>query len=176
MVGVNPEVAHETMAGLSFLHGVAQALWAGKLFHIDLNGQRVGRYDQDFRFGAVGLKDAFFLVKLLEDSGYDGVRHFDARPLRVESNEGIWDFAAGCMHTYLALKERAAQWGSDADIRAAEADAKVPELALDTVGPYSPELAAELLAEQHDLEALGARECRNERLDQLAVDLILGLR
>jgi xylose isomerase len=176
MVGVNPEVAHETMAGLSFLHGVAQALWAGKLFHIDLNAQRIGRYDQDFRFGAVGLKDAFFLVKLLEDSGYDGARHFDARPLRVESEEGIWDFAAGCMRTYLALKEKAAQWGSDADIAAAEADAKVPELALDTVGPYSPELADELLAESHDLDALGARECRNERLDQLAIDLILGLR
>jgi xylose isomerase len=176
MVGVNPEVAHDTMAGLSFLHGVAQALWAGKLFHIDLNAQRIGRYDQDFRFGAVGLKDAFFLVKLLEDSGYDGARHFDARPLRVESQEGIWDFAAGCMRTYLALKQRAAQWGSDADIAAAEADAKVPELALDTIGPYSPERADELLAESHDLDALGARECRNERLDQLAIDLILGLR
>jgi xylose isomerase len=176
MVGVNPEVAHETMAGLSFLHGVAQALWAGKLFHIDLNAQRVGRYDQDFRFGAVGLKDAFFLVKLLEDSGYDGARHFDAKPLRLESQEGVWDFAAGCMRTYLALKERAARWGADADIVAAEADAKVPELALDTVGAYSPQLADELLAEQHDLDALGARECRNERLDQLAVDLILGLR
>jgi xylose isomerase len=176
MVGVNPEVAHDTMAGLSFLHGVAQALWAGKLFHIDLNAQRVGRYDQDFRFGAVGLKDAFFLVKLLEDSGYDGPRHFDAKPLRVEAQEGVWDFAAGCMRTYLALKERASRWGLDADIAAAEVDAKVAELALDTIGPYSPERADELLAEQHDLDALGARECGNERLDQLAVDLILGLR
>jgi xylose isomerase len=176
MVGVNPEVAHETMAGLSFLHGVAQALWAGKLFHIDLNAQRVGRYDQDFRFGAVGLKDAFFLVKLLEDSGYDGVRHFDAKPLRLEGEQGVWDFAAGCMRTYLALKERAARWGSDPDIAAAEAEVKVPELALETVGAYSRERADELLAEQHDLAALGARECRNERLDQLAVDLILGLR
>ena len=138
MVGVNPEVAHETMAGLSFLHGVAQALWAGKLFHIDLNGQRIGRYDQDFRFGAVGLKDGLFLVKLLEDSGYDGVRHFDARPLRVEGEEGIWDFAAGCMRTYLALKEtRRAHEASDAEIAAALEAAKVPELALDTIGPYS---------------------------------------
>jgi xylose isomerase len=176
MVGVNPEVAHETMAGLSFLHGVAQALWAGKLFHIDLNAQRVGRYDQDFRFGAVGLKDAFFLVKLLEDSGYDGPRHFDAKPLRVESQQGVWDFAAGCMRTYLALKESASRWGLDSDIAAAEVDAKVAELALDTVGPYSAERADELLAEAHDLDALGARECGNERLDQLAVDLILGLR
>jgi xylose isomerase len=176
MVGVNPEVAHETMAGLSFLHGVAQALWADKLFHIDLNAQRIGRYDQDFRFGAVGLKDAFFLVKLLEDAGYDGARHFDARPLRVESEEGIWDFASGCMRTYLALKERAAAWGSDADIRRAEEEAKVAELGQETVGAYSAEKVDELLAEQHDLDALGARECRNERVDQLAVDLILGLR
>jgi xylose isomerase len=176
MVGVNPEVAHETMAGLSFLHAVAQALWAGKLFHIDLNAQRIGRYDQDFRFGAVGLKDAFFLVKLLEESGYDGARHFDARPLRLESEEGIWDFAAGCMRTYLALKERAAAWSSDEEIQRAEREAKVPELSEATVGAYSREKVDELLAEQHDLDALGARETRNERLDQLAVDLILGLR
>ena len=176
MVGVNPEVAHETMAGLSFLHGVGQALWAGKLFHIDLNAQRIGRYDQDFRFGSVGLKDAFFLVKLLEDAGYDGARHFDARPLRVESEQGVWDFASGCMRTYLALKQAAARWSSDADIAQAEADAKVPELAEETVGRYSPEKVDELLAEQHDLDALGARECRNERLDQLAIDLVLGLR
>jgi xylose isomerase len=176
MVGVNPEVAHDTMAGLSFVHAVAQAIWAGKLFHIDLNAQRIGRYDQDFRFGAVGVKEAFFVVKLLEESGYDGPRHFDAKPLRLEGEQGIWEFAAGCMRTYLALKERAAQWAGDDEIRAAEAEAKVPELALDTVGPYSPERADELLAEQHDLAALGARECRNERLDQLAIDLILGLR
>jgi xylose isomerase len=176
MVGVNPEVAHDTMAGLSFLHGVAQALWAGKLFHIDLNAQRIGRYDQDFRFGAVGMKDAFFLVKLLEDSGYGGPRHFDARPLRVEYEQGIWDFAAGCMRTYLAFKEKAAQWREDAGIEEALADAKVPELGVETVGAYSRERVDELLAEQHDLDALGARECRNERVDQLAVDLILGLR
>ena len=175
MVGVNPEVAHETMAGLSFLHAVAQAQWAGKLFHIDLNGQRVGRYDQDFRFGAVGIKDAFFLVKLLEDSGYDGARHFDARPLRVESEEGIWDFAAGCMRTYLALKAKAEEWREDAGIQAALEEAKVPELGVETVGPYSRETVDELLAAQFDLDALGARETRNERLDQLSVELILGL-
>ena len=175
MVGVNPEVAHETMAGLSFLHAVAQAQWAGKLFHIDLNGQRVGRYDQDFRFGAVGIKDAFFLVKLLEDSGYDGARHFDARPLRVESEEGIWDFAAGCMRTYLALKAKAEEWREDAGIQAALEEAKVPELGVETVGPYSREKVDELLAAQFDLDALGARETRNERLDQLSVELILGL-
>jgi xylose isomerase len=176
MVGVNPEVAHETMAGLSFLHAVAQAIWAGKLFHIDLNAQRIGRYDQDFRFGAVGIKDAFFLVKLLEDSGYDGVRHFDARPLRVESEEGIWDFASGCMRTYLALKARAGEWNADDDVQSALEEARVPELAIETVGPYSRAKVDELLAEQFDIDALGARETRNERLDQLAIELILGLR
>jgi xylose isomerase len=176
MVGVNPEVAHETMAGLSFLHAVAQAQWAGKLFHIDLNGQRIGRYDQDFRFGAVGIKDAFFLVKLLEDSGYDGARHFDARPLRVESEEGIWDFASGCMRTYLALKAKAEGWGADAELQSALEEAKVPELGVETVGAYSKEKVDELLAAQFDLDALGARETRNERVDQLSVDLILGLR
>ena len=176
MVGVNPEVAHETMAGLSFLHAVAQAIWAGKLFHIDLNGQRIGRYDQDFRFGAVGIKDAFFLVKLLEDSGYDGPRHFDARPLRVESEEGIWDFAAGCMRTYLALKAKAEEWGSDTEIQSALEEAKVPELGVETVGAYSKDKVDELLAAQFDLDTLGARETRNERVDQLSVDLILGMR
>ena len=176
MVGVNPEVAHETMAGLSFLHAVAQAMWADKLFHIDLNGQRVGRYDQDFRFGAVGIKDAFFLVKLLEDSGYDGPRHFDARPLRVESEEGIWDFASGCMRTYLALKAKAESWGGDAELQRALEEAKVPELGMETVGAYSREKVDELLAQQFDIDALGARETRNERLDQLSIELILGLR
>ena len=176
MVGVNPELAHETMAGLSFQHAVAQALWAGKLFHIDLNAQRVGRYDQDFRFGAVGLKDAFFVVKLLEDAGYDGPRHFDARPLRVENEDGVWDFAAGCMRTYLALAEKARRFDEDAEIQAALEETKVGELAEPTAGPYSREAVDELLAEQHDLDALGARACRNERLDQLVIDLLLGLR
>jgi xylose isomerase len=176
MVGVNPEVAHETMAGLNFLHGVAQALWADKLFHIDLNGQRIGRYDQDFRFGAVGLKDGLFLVKLLEDSGYDGPRHFDARPLRVESEQGIWDFASGCMRTYLALRDQAARMNDDAEIQTALEEAKVPELGVETIGSYSREAADALLAESHDLAALRGRECFNERLDQLVVDLLLGLR
>ena len=107
MVGVNPEVAHETMAGLSFHHGVGQALWAGKLFHIDLNAQRIGRYDQDFRFGAEDLKEAFLLVRLLERAGYDGPLHFDAHAYRSEDAEGVWDFARGCMRTYAALAERA---------------------------------------------------------------------
>ena len=108
MVGVNPEVAHETMAGLSFHHAIGQALWAGKLFHIDLNGQRIGRYDQDFRFGAEDLKEAFLLVRLLERAGYAGPLHFDAHSYRNENAEGVWDFAAGCMSTYRALAEQGA--------------------------------------------------------------------
>jgi xylose isomerase len=176
MVGVNPELAHETTAGLSFQHAVAQALWAGKLFHIDLNAQRIGRYAQDFRSGAVGLKDAFFLVKLLEDARYDAPRHFDARPLRGENEDGIWDFAAGCMRTYLALAEKARRFDEDPDIRAVRAEANVAELARPTVESYSRAAVDELLAEEHDLGALGARACRNERLDQLVIDLLLGLR
>ena len=127
-VGVNPEVAHETMAGLSFLHGVGQALWAGKLFHIDLNGQRIGRYDQDFRFGAEDLKEAFHLVRLLERAGYDGPRHFDAHAYRSDDADGVWDFAAGCMRTYRALAERAAHFDSLPQVQEAMAAASVEEL------------------------------------------------
>jgi xylose isomerase len=119
MVGVNPEVAHETMVGLSFPHAVGQALWAGKLFHIDLNAQRIGRYDQDFRFGAEDLKEAFLLVRLLERAGYDGPRHFDAHAYRSEDAEGVWDFARGCMRTYLALPERARQFDELEEVREA---------------------------------------------------------
>ena len=129
MVGVNPEVAHETMAGLSFHHAVGQALWAGKLFHVDLNAQDVGRYDQDFRFGAEDLKEAFLLVRLLERAGYAGPRHFDAHAYRNEDAEGVWDFARGCMRTYLALAERARHFDSLPEVRDALAAASTPELA-----------------------------------------------
>src|SRR5690606_38189870 len=118
MVGVNPELAHEHMAGLNFLHAVAQAWEAGKLFHIDLNDQLPGRYDQDFRFGAANPRAAFFLVKFLEEVGYDGPRHFDAHCYRTEDREGVKDFARGCMRTYLILKEKAARWHADAEIQA----------------------------------------------------------
>ena len=118
MVGVNPEVAHETMAGLNFTHAVAQAWEAGKLFHIDLNDQNPGRYDQDFRFGAANPRAAFFLVKFLEDVGYDGPRHFDAHAYRTEDYEGVKAFARGCMRTYLILKEKAARWNADPEIQA----------------------------------------------------------
>src|SRR5512136_1472959 len=118
MVGVNPEVAHERMSGLNFMHGVAQAWEAGKLFHIDLNDQYPGRYDQDLRFGSRDVKAAFFLVKFLEDVGYSGSRHFDAHAYRTEDYEGVKDFARGCMRTYLILKEKAAQFDVDQEIQA----------------------------------------------------------
>jgi xylose isomerase len=174
MVGLNPEVAHETMAGLSFYQGVAQALWQGKLFHIDLNDQKIGRYDQDLRFGSEGIKDDFFLVRLLENSGYSGPKHFDARPYRNEGGDGIWDFARGCMRTYLILKEKAKQFDDNPRVKQAFADAGVPELAQPTVGPYSAAAADALLAEKFDPETLASRGYRNEQLDQLVIDTILG--
>lgn len=174
MVGVNPEVAHETMAGLSFVHGVSQALWAGKLFHIDLNSQRIGRYDQDFRFGAEDLKEAFLLVHLLETSGYDGPRHFDAHAYRSEDAEGVWDFAAGCMRTYLALAAKSRQFVASDAIRVAREAARVDELAEPSVGAYSSSAASALMAEDHDLDRLAGHGYGVERLDQLVVDLLLG--
>ncbi len=174
MVGVNPEVAHETIAGLSFVHAVSHALWAGKLFHIDLNAQRGGRYDQDFRFGQEDLKEAFLLVHLLETSGYDGVRHFDAHAIRSEDPEGVWDFAAGCMRTYLALAAKSRQFLESDAIREAREAARVDELAEPSVGPYSSQQASALLAEDQDLGKLAEHGYFNERLDQLVVDLLLG--
>jgi xylose isomerase len=172
-VGVNPEVAHETMAGLSFLHGVGQALWAGKLFHIDLNGQRIGRYDQDFRFGAEDLKEAFLLVRLLERAGYDGPRHFDAHAYRSEDAEGVWDFARGCMATYRALAERAAHFDSLPVVQEAMAAAGVDELGRATTTGLVE--ADALKTEADGLDALAARGYGNERLDQLVVEVLLGL-
>ena len=176
MVGVNPEVAHETMSGLSFYHSVAQALSAGKLFHIDLNGQKIGRFDQDLRFASEGIKDSFYLVQLLEASGYDGPRHFDAHPYRMEDAAGVWEFAAGCMRTYLVLAEKARQFGTDPEIQAALETAGVPDLGKPTVGTYSAPKAQELLAAHFDLDGLARRGYANERLDQLVVDLLLGTR
>jgi xylose isomerase len=174
MVGVNPEVAHETMAGLSFVHGVGQALWAGKLFHIDLNAQRIGRYDQDFRFGAEDLKEAFLLVRLLERAGYEGPRHFDAHAYRNEDVDGVWEFAAGCMRTYRALAERARHFDSLPEVQEALAAAGAPELGSPSVdGDGSPDT---LKAEADRLDELAARGYANERLDQLLVDVLLGVR
>jgi xylose isomerase len=173
MVGVNPEVAHETMAGLNFLHGVAQAWESGKLFHIDLNDQAPGRYDQDFRFGMVNPKIAFFLVKFLEDVGYDGNRHFDAHAFRTEDYEGVKDFARGCMRTYLILREKARQWNEDREIQALLAEINAGD---QQPFAYSAATAQELKARQFDRHALGARGLPYERLDQLTVELLLGVR
>jgi xylose isomerase len=173
MVGVNPEVAHETMAGLSVHHAVGQALWAGKLFHIDLNAQRIGRYDQDFRFGAEDLKEAFLLVRLLERAGYDGPRHFDAPPYRNEDAAGVWEFAAGCMRTYEALAERARHFDELPEVKEALAAASAPELATPSVDGDSSDT---LKAESEALDELAQRGYYNERLDQLVVEVLLGLR
>jgi xylose isomerase len=176
MVGVNPEVAHETMAGLSFVQGVGQALWAGKLFHIDLNAQRIGRYDQDFRFGAEDLKEAFLLVRLLERAGYAGPRHFDAHAYRNEDPDGVWEFAAGCMRTYLALAERARHFDELPEVREALAAAGAPDLAEPTVAGNGGGAAEALKAEADALDDLAVRGYSNERLDQLLVEVLLGVR
>ena len=177
MVGVNPEMAHEHMAGLNFVHGVAQAIEAGKLFHIDLNDQAFGRYDQDFRFGAVNLKSAFFLVKLLEDNHYSGSRHFDAHAYRTEDYEGVKDFARGCMRTYLILKEKAAQFNADQEVQALLAEINVDDGSMDQYfGSYNPAKAKALKAQSFDRPAIGRRGLKYERLDQLTTEILLGVR
>ena len=177
MVGVNPEVAHEHMAGLNFVHGVAQALEASKLFHIDLNDQAFGRYDQDFRFGAVNLKSAFFLVKLLEDNNYDSSRHFDAHAYRTEDYEGVKDFARGCMKTYLVLKEKAEQWNADKEIQELVAEINADDGSMSQYfGKYSADKASALKAQVFDRSAIAGRGLKYERLDQLTVEILLGVR
>jgi xylose isomerase len=177
MVGVNPEVAHEQMAGLNFLHAVAQAWEAGKLFHIDLNDQNLDRYDQDFRFASHNLKQNFFLVKFLEDVGYDGPRHFDAHAYRTEDSEGVKDFARGCMRSYLILKERARRFNEDAEIQALLAEINADDGSLaGLVGAYSSQKAARLKAHSFNRAALAARGLAYERLDQLVFDLLMGVR
>jgi xylose isomerase len=177
MVGVNPEMAHEHMAGLNFVHAVAQAWDAGKLFHIDLNDQVYGRYDQDFRFGSHSLKTAFFLVKLLEDVGYTGSRHFDAHAYRTEDYEGVKDFARGCMRTYLILKEKAQRFNQDAEIQTLLAEVQADDGAMAAYqGAYSAAKAAALKEASFDRAALGQRGLAYERLDQLTVELLLGVR
>lgn len=177
MVGVNPELAHEHMAGLNFLHHVAQAWDMGKLFHIDLNDQAFGRYDQDFRFGAVNLKTAFFLVRFLEDVGYQGSRHFDAHAYRTEDYEGVKDFARGCMRTYLILKEKAEQWNTDQEIQALLQEINVDDSSTDGFkGTYTRQKGEALKAASFDRIALGSSGLNYERLDQLTVDLLLGVR
>src|SRR5246500_954860 len=171
MVGVNPEVAHEHMSGLNFMHAVAQAWEAGKLFHIDLNDQMPNRFDQDLRFGSANLKSAFWLVKFLEDVGYSGPRHFDAHAYRTEDYEGVKDFARGCMRTYLILKERACKWNHDPEIKAT-----LEEIASTNGDQVLPEkLTAAKLAEiQFDRVHLAQKKLPYERLDQLTMDVLFG--
>ncbi|NYH52345.1 xylose isomerase [Nocardiopsis arvandica] len=174
MVGVNPEVGHEQMAGLNFAHGVAQALWAGKLYHIDLNGQRGIKYDQDLRFGAGDVKEAFFLVDLLESAGYDGPRHFDFKTPRSEDMSGVWESAAACMRNYLILKEKARAFRADPEVAEALAASRVPELSESTLG--RDESLSALLSEEIDLAEVGERGYHFERLDQLAMEHLFGVR
>ena len=176
MVGVNPELAHETMAGLSFMHGVGQALWAGKLFHIDLNDQMPGRYDQDLRFGSVSLKSAFWLVKFLEDVEYEGPRHFDAHAYRTEDYGGVKEFARGCMRTYLIFKEKARTWNADKEIQALLKETLTSTNGMLKLGRYSRKQADALLAHHFDREAILKKKLPYERLDQLTVDILAGVR
>ncbi|MFI2240500.1 xylose isomerase [Streptomyces chrestomyceticus] len=177
LYGVNPEVGHEQMAGLNVPHGIAQALWAGKLFHIDLNGQSGVKYDQDLRFGAGDLRAAFWLVDLLETAGYDGPRHFDFKPPRTEDLDGVWASAAGCMRTYLILKERAAAFRADPAVQEALRASRLDELARPTAQDGLAGLLADRTAyESFDVEAAAARGMAFEQLDQLAMDHLLRAR
>ncbi|MHC0428890.1 xylose isomerase [Streptomyces sp. O3] len=177
LYGVNPEVGHEQMAGLNFPHSIAQALWAGKLFHIDLNGQSGVKYDQDLRFGAGDLRSAFWLVDLLESAGYAGPRHFDFKPPRTEDADGVWASAAGCMRNYLILRERAAAFRADPEVQGALRASRLDQLALPTAGDGLAGLLADRSAfEDFDAAGAAARGMAFEHLDQLAMDHLLGAR
>ena len=174
IVGLNPEVGHEQMAGLSVVHGYAQALWHGKLFHLDLNGQTGPRYDQDFRFGNGDVKSAFLLVDLLEGAGYDGPRHFDFKPARTEDEAGVWAAAAACMRNYLVFAERAKAFRADPEVAAALEASRVGELSTPTLG--DGESLAALRAEDLDVSAAAKRGSGAEYLDQLALEHLFGIR
>jgi xylose isomerase len=176
MVGLNPEVAHDTMAGLDFAHGVAQALEADKLFHIDLNAQKPGRFDQDLRFGSEDVKGAFFLVKLLEDARWPGMRHFDSHAYRTEDEQGVWDFAAGSMRTYLILKEKVERFNADPEIQAMLGELRTRGAAAGQRIHYSEAAAKTLRDERFDLDSLRARGYAYERLDQLTMEVLMGVR
>ena len=177
MVGVNPEVAHEHMSGLNFMHGVAQAWEAGKLFHIDLNDQYPGRYDQDLRFASRDIKAAFYLVKFLEDVGYEGARHYDAHAYRTEDYEGVKDFARGCIRSYLILKEKAQKFNADKEIQELLAEINADDGALSPYfGAYTADKAAVLKAMEFDRVGISQRGLKYERLDQLTIELLLGVR
>lgn len=174
-VGVNPEFAHDTIAGLNFTHNIAQAIDAGKLFHIDLNGQKPGRFDQDLRFGAEDLKGNFYLVKLLEDNQYGGPKHFDAHALRTSDAQDVYAFARGCIKTYLVLAEKARQFNQDTEIQAIVQELNSGGPAVFADG-YSKDVATQLKAQEFDVPALASRPLPYEKLDQLVIDLLLGVR
>jgi xylose isomerase len=177
MVGVNPEVGHEQMSGLNFYHVVAQAIEAGKLFHIDLNDQKGPRFDQDLRFGSESIKNLFFLVKLLEDSGYEGPRHFDAHSYRSEDEEGVWQFAAGCMRNYLILKEKARRFNEDREIQGLLSEIRSASTENgEAPGTFAPDRAETIKSLPLDRKELAAKKLPYERLDQLTIDLLLGVR
>jgi len=177
MVGVNPEVGHEQMSGLNFYHVIAQAIEAKKLFHIDLNDQKGCRFDQDLRFGSESLKNMFFLVKLLEEAGYEGPRHFDAHSYRSEDEEGVWDFAAGCMRTYLIYKEKAKQFAADQEIQGLLAEIKSTDPEFEPVSlSFTKERAQQIKSMKLDRLELSRKRLPYERLDQLTIDLLLGVR
>lgn len=177
MVGVNPEVAHEHMAGLNFVHAVGAALAAGKLFHVDLNDQEFGRFDQDYRFGSANPKHAFFLVKLLEDHRYDGFRHFDAHAFRTSDRADVVEFARGCMRTYLILRDRARAWNADKTIQSLLKQARRDSKDLDGLWKtYSRSHVETLLGMAFDRAELAARPLAYERLDQRTMEILLGVK
>src|SRR3569833_3001129 len=178
MVGVNPEYAHETIAGLNFYHAVAQALEAGKLFHIDLNGQKPGRFDQDLRFGQEDYKQNFFLVKLLEDYKYDGPKHFDAHALRTSDPEDVRAFARGCMRSYLILREKVVEFNANAEIQAIIADLASTDPVLSPIldGGFSTQSVQALKSHHFDVDAIAKRALPYEKLDQLVFDLLMGVK
>ncbi|HUA42825.1 MAG TPA: xylose isomerase [Streptosporangiaceae bacterium] len=174
LVGINPEVGHEEMAGLNYAHAISQALWHGKLFHIDLNGQNGPRYDQDLRFGAGNARGAFWVVDALEAGGYDGVVHFDFKPPRTEDDDGVWDSAAACMRNYLILREKVRAFRSDPEVQQALRAARVDQLAVPTLG--SGETWRDVAGFVPDVATLAERGMAFERLDQLALEHLYGVR
>jgi xylose isomerase len=174
LFGLNPEVGHEEMAGLNYAHGIAQALWHGKLFHIDLNGQNGPRYDQDLRFGAGNARGAFWVVDALLAGGYDGPVHFDYKPPRTEDDDGVWESARACMRNYLILREKAHAFRADPEVTAALAAAGAPGLAVPTLA--EGESWRDVRDATIDAGAAGARGMGYERLDQLALEHLYGVR
>jgi xylose isomerase len=174
LVGLNPEVGHEEMSGLNYAHAITQALWHGKLFHIDLNGQHGPRYDQDLRFGAGNARGAFWVVDALVSGGYDGPVHFDFKPPRTEDDDGVWASAAACMRNYLILREKVTAFRADPEVAAALAAARVPDLSLPTLG--AGETYRDLRDFEVDADALAARGMAFERLDQIALEYLYGVR